>query len=358
MTFLRYLTLLLCVAACGRDEARVESVALRQSEVTHQGKTNFCWAFSLVSWVEAFHLSRRQDVVHLDPAYLGFYSMAHALLKNLQEKRALKPEVFASAMSRTDIQGNFVAHRTLPDSGLELLKRYGIIRKGDWRGGFDPAVTPRIVEDFIAARNAGRLPADSTTVDDILEIMVGPGKATSKPPATVVVGERTVTPVQFLREILGFEPDDYTEYGLGIGDFDGIIDVTKKTLSAGLSVPLTTFFSEDPRYLKNGVLDFVPATPAETILTSEASYPHAMLVVDFVNRQSAEGSLSSVPQIQQVMLDTELARPASALDYLVIKNSLGPQTGRRGYFHVRQSFIQHMLSFKYFSVVVPKSVLE
>jgi hypothetical protein len=89
-----------------------------------------------------------------------------------------------------------------------------------------------------------------------------------------------------------------------------------------------------------------------SLYQAEETYPHVMLITDFVNLGSLEGSL------HHDELSREIMASAEKLDYIIVKNSLGTSIGREGYFKVSKKYLKENLNMKYFSIIAQNGLIN
>lgn len=94
------------------------------------------------------------------------------------------------------------------------------------------------------------------------------------------------------------------------------IDLIKKTLAAGYTIPLGFPINID-RIEGDLFTGFNQGADFNSPLTFSRDGGHLVLITDFVNKGGREGAVSQDEQL------AELARPAGELEYLVFKNSWG-----------------------------------
>jgi len=162
-----------------------------------QGNTGTCWSFAATSLLESELRRQGKTEVRLSPLHAVYWEYVEKARRFVREK------------------GNsFLGQGSEPNSALARIKQYGIVRDSDYTGlldgrtAHDHAPLFREFRDFLnglAAKNAWDETAALAGVRAILDKHLG------RPPATIVVDGRSLTPLEYAAS-LGLEPDDYVSF--------------------------------------------------------------------------------------------------------------------------------------------------
>ena len=199
---------------------------------------------------------------------------------------------------------------------------------------------------------------NNVTQEMIFDLLASQGAYGSRPPTSFTYVEpngesRAVTARDFARDIIGFNPDDFT-YMIPDSqiDYAKIVTATKLALARGLDVPLSYTIYAGATNRWDASYSAKNLDPAHL----EVDGGHAVLITDFVNVGGRPGAM---PNSQ---LQTELNKAPTDLDYLVIKNSWdtalqSPLLRLPGYFTVDQSYVQLLARTPTdITVVVPRDI--
>lgn len=160
-----------------------------------QGETGTCWSFATTSLLESELRRQGKPEVKLSELFAVYWEYVEKARRFVREKGTM-----------------FVGQGSEPASALERLKQHGIVRAADYRGlpaGRETHDHTELFREFQARLEAARAGADwneAAVVADIREILdrhLGP------PPARIAVDGRSMTPKEYLDDVLGLEPADY-----------------------------------------------------------------------------------------------------------------------------------------------------
>jgi hypothetical protein len=176
-----------------------------------------------------------------------------------------------------------------------------------------------------------------------------------------------VSSVSFLRDNLGFHTEDYAAMQIDSSEsFEKMIQAMKRSLARGVGVPLAFPVNRD--LLTKNRFSGQSATSTTDFAKSGA---HAVLITDFVNAGKSPGAMSA----EEIV--AELKRPASDLDYVVVKNSWGKNAEKNergetvsgsetGYYEIDRAYLQGSADQALtdsrlrpiFSIMVPKDIAD
>ncbi len=341
--------------ACSQRESfqlsnsAAESVDIPQTEIKDQGRIGLCWSYATIAFVESLLIQKN---IHLDfsEEALGFYRIAEFLFQTVKTLPSTESE-FLSVVNnlRIDETGwvlyppgaesrpeNFGIH-----DGIHLILNYGLVPESVWSFKFSDKISKRhffaniqsalfrFVNDVAAQKRTW----SSVSFDELIDrVMVGDGRFPTKPPTEFEFNGRLVKPTNF---VVGIQQQLSHLVSLVGGnnnfepDFDKIVAATKNSLAAGVPVPIgfsmsiarihkDTFSGEGLKLLNSSETYSGSTLPADNVISNFASDGgHMMLAVDFMNVGGKMGSISPDE------LAREVAKPASDLEFLKLRNSWG-----------------------------------
>jgi hypothetical protein len=323
---------LLGTTACGlqspTNSATVESVEIPQTAIENQGRLGICWAYATTGLIESQYKANTKKSINLSEESIALFHMAHALHKMFQTIGTV--DLWKATAADKLPEGWFLrmSDLTRPENAteddmdaLDLIKRYGVWPESVWNAKADTSEKRDTMRRQISERARAFIrdgkQYDATVEQIIEEIVVGPGLFSSRPPATFVYEGRQYTPQEFLKS-LSFDPDDFVAVeAQSESDYRKVISATKRTLARGMSVPLG--FPINISRLQNDTFSGkgIVSQSLGDLVNFTRDGGHLVLVTDFVNTGSTEGSIP-MPELQE-----ELDREEYSLDYLVFKNSWG-----------------------------------
>lgn len=374
--FFHSLCVVICLSGMGcktnmPDDSQTASVEIKYSSTKSQGKSNFCWAYASISFIEGELFKKTGQMFDLSEEALGFYRIAEEL--EWMSKRYKASELADAESVKTKsfeyLQGwafDFKA-ANLPDLDLpttyQLIHKYGLIPEEAWSYKFhDAPQTERffqkIYEKF--ARVMQTYGQGRVSKDAIQDLLAAKDLFGSRPPREFALSQskgnsKNVSAVDFVRSYLGFRPEDYRFLipGEKIG-YNEMVEAIKLTLGRRQAVVIgfDTYFvpsrTEDSLYTL-GTLD-----PNSLVFKAG----HAALITDFVNQGDIPGSMDSAT-FQKAM-----DRPAADLDFLVLRDSfrskaLSPKIGKLGYLPMDQNYLRYLTAHaKRVGIMVPTDVVR
>lgn len=338
---------------------RPESVDIQRTPVRTQGRFGICWAYGITGLIESVQKSTSGTETDLSEEAIAFYFLAYEILD------IIKHEPITERLSR------FMGHATsggIPDGwtprhlpisdpraaqipdGLEIVKRHGVVPESAWSFKIADGTTRDQLFRSLG-RKALQLSnsvsqADVTLTDVIEKVMVGEGAFPKAPPTEFEWNGETITATDFLKST-GFDSDAFGVIAAySAKDYEKVVTATKRALARGLLVPIG--FPINLQLLKGDTFTAagLPMSSKEDIsVFMHMQAGHLVLASDFVNVGSSEGALPGTD------LQREVERPASELDYLVLKNSWGVgakenelgqviATSPTGYYRMDRSYLQ------------------
>ncbi len=163
-----------------------------------QGRTGTCWSFSTTSFLESELRRMGKAEVKLSEMFIVYWEYVEKARRFLREKGA-----------------SFLGQGSEPNSAVERVRQYGLVREEDYRGlpagraEHDHGALFREFEAYLAGLK-GRGDWDEAKglagVRAILDRHLG------RPPETIIVDGRILTPKQYAEGTLGLNPADYVAF--------------------------------------------------------------------------------------------------------------------------------------------------
>ena len=359
------------LSGCGRSvkPAKLHTVEVPQTPIKSQNKIGFCWSYATMGFLETLTLKKTGQTMDFSEEALGFYRMAEEL-RALSKKHPASELADADMVSKKVFEGLEGWDMTFNPAynpgfqgrnAMQLVQDYGVVPESAWSYKF---LTEEQTDKFFAAVFTGfaglmaQRGQGNITQDMIFDLLASQDAYGSRPPAefdyTSAAGDtRKIAAKDFVSQIIGFTPDDYT-YMIPdqVINYDKIVQAIKMTLARGLDVPLSYV-------IYAGAINKWDASHSAKDLDPdhlEAGGGHLVLITDFVNHGGRPGAVADD------VLQAEMGKPASDLDFVVIKNSWdtrpqSPVLRLPGYFTMDQSYLR-LLSHKEtdITVVVPRDI--
>lgn len=361
----------LALSGCGRTmkPARLDTVEVPQTPIKSQYRIGFCWSYGTIGFLETLMIKKTGQTMDFSEEALGFYRMA-------EELKALSKKFPASELADVDmvskkvfegLQGWDMTFNPAYNPGMpvrnsmQLVQDYGVVPESAWSYKFK---TDEQIDKFSATVFAGfaslmtQRGQGNITQDMVFDLLASPDAFGSRPPTefdyTSPAGDTAkISAKDFVSNVIGFTPDDYTylipDQTIG---YDQIVKATKLTLARGINVPLSYAIYDGAINQWDASHSAKDLDPANLKLDGG----HLVLITDFVNKGGRPGAVAND------VLQTELAKPSSELDFVVIKNSWdtrpqSPVLRLPGYYTMDQSYIS-LLSKKQtdITVVVPRDI--
>ena len=269
-----------------------------------QGITGTCWCFSTTSFYESEAARKGHPDVHLSEMYTVYWEYVE---KAKEYVRTRGESIFDEGSETNAVQ------RTLAKHGAVPLEAYSGLKPG--QPFHDHAKMIGEMRNYLQGvkeRNAWSSEAVVATVKDIMEHYIG------TPPTAVSYKGKRISPQEYLREVVGIEPDEYVtfmslrsepywtnaEYKVGdnwwhskeyynvpLNDFTALI---KASLKKGYSISIGGDVSESGIDSKRGIM-MIPSydIPSAYIdenarllrfLNGATTDDHAMHIVGYADR--------------------------------------------------------------------------
>lgn len=393
---------MLALSACKTRQTRsaLESVEIPQTPVKNKMKIGFCWAYATTDFLESEYKKSVGGTLNLSEEALGFYRIAEHLMEILATKT--DPAEISEYIGCQRFQGLHILklHDSQRSGGLELAESYGVLPEEVYSVKFESE--DQRSDTFWGIRERMKIlmaekPLSKITREDIeTRVIVRPegsptraSSFTTVPPASFLWQGKTWTPKEFYNKHLNIKPTDFVKFEFkSEADYPKLVQLVKKTLAAGTSVPFgfgvdrNHLFQEDGATVFSGKRTVAgpnpsddPYAPAADALKAAGCPPkkmreyaqgkHAVIITDFVNKGGREGAFES-----QQKLDAEVAKSADELAYLKIKNNWGIDeegdedgsawlSSKDGYYRVdREYLIGHLRNGVSLNITVPRAIAE
>lgn len=160
-----------------------------------QDKTGTCWCFSTVSFLES-EIKRLQDKeVKLSEMYIVYWEYVEKVRRFVREK------------GESNI-GQGSEH----NAAIERMRQYGLVRASDYSGllgdndKHNHSALFREIKSYLNYIEKNEI-WDEELVIEYIKLLLN--KHLGKPPATILVDGKKITPLDFMKNELKLNPDDY-----------------------------------------------------------------------------------------------------------------------------------------------------
>lgn len=163
-----------------------------------QGKTGTCWCFAATSLLESELRRQGKAEVKLSEMFIVYWEYVEKARRFIREK------------------GNsFLGQGSEPNSAIERVRQYGIVREEDYRGlpaGRTEHDHGRLFSEFKDHLDGLKTRADWDEARAVAGVRTILDRHLGRPPERITVEGRSMTPKQFLNESLGLRPADYVAF--------------------------------------------------------------------------------------------------------------------------------------------------
>lgn len=168
------------------------------SPAISQGTTNTCWSFSTLSYIESEVKRMHNQEVRLSQSYIVYWEYIE------------KVNAFIQTRGET-----FIGEGSESNAVTRIMKKYGILPWDAFTGlkpsqpFYDHETLFEEVKKYLDnVKASGNWNEQGTieTVKSILKYHIG------EPPATTTINGKTITPMQYMNDIIKIKPDDYIDF--------------------------------------------------------------------------------------------------------------------------------------------------
>jgi bleomycin hydrolase len=294
-----------------------------------------CWSFSTVAFLESEVLRNNEDVV--------------AALEEAQEELDLS-EYYVVYWAYVEKAREYAKRKgenaRFTDGGLShdvtwLVEKYGIVPEADFAVVEDYGAMRTELNEVLEAHAESGVWSEDAVVAEIREVL---DRHLAPPPETITVAGQIMTPIEYVTEYLALDPAAYWEimsytdvpfYGRGEldvpdnwWDYDGYynlplddyIQTINQALDAGYPVVIDTDWGDKGASWNGaGIAVIHPDQLTDDVIDQESRQ------LDFEEGRTTDDHL--VLAVDHRVVD--------GVDWYLIKNSHGMESGRRGYVWIR-----------------------
>jgi bleomycin hydrolase len=163
-----------------------------------QGKTGTCWSFAAASLLESELRRLGKAEVKLSEMFIAYWEYVEKARRFIREKG-----------------DSFLGQGSEPNSALERVRQYGIVRETDYPGlpagktEHDHGPLFGEFRDYLQGLKTRRDWDEARAIAGVRAIL---DRRLGQPPETIMVDGLARTPKQFLEESLGLNPADYVSF--------------------------------------------------------------------------------------------------------------------------------------------------
>jgi hypothetical protein len=329
-----------------------KTVGIPLSKVKNQGMSGFCWSYSINGMVESWALSHKSLQLTLSEDYTAFFRLAKQI-------HAFTMETDGDTLAAGGYACPLKQGAHLKDV-IELVREYGVVPSNVWNSkipwnsaGIVDELKQKLLEklgQYVKGRKAG-----TTTLQEIVDhVMVGEGLFPPLPKGSFSYGGQNWTPQSFLRERIGFNPDDYVDLMLTKPeDYETLVGAIKRSLAQGIPVPIGMHLLRG-RSAEIKPFEANHIEPKVSNFTSQGG--HIVLATDFVNAGGQIGAMSKGE------IEKAVAESPENVAFVVVKNSWGEEQGSatpgvpRGFMVVDKGYLKGTLAYGYANILVPRAI--
>ena len=163
-----------------------------------QGETGTCWAFAATSLLESELRRLGREPVKLSEMHTVYWEYVDKARRFIRER------------------GNsFLGQGSQPDSALQRIKTYGVVRIEDYPGlpaGRTEHDHSELFRDILGLLRDHRAREDWNEDKAVAGVRAVLDRVLGRPPDRITVDGRSLTPREYLSRELGLNPDDYVAF--------------------------------------------------------------------------------------------------------------------------------------------------
>lgn len=316
----------------GTTPSALNTVSIPQTDVRDQGRFGICWAYGTTALIESELLKNKGIKVDISEEALAFEHMAEDLRAQFAVMNSSDLMVFTlrgslpegwATRTTPELASMYLNSKHVQHDALALIKLRGAVPESAWSFKVSNAdekrrLTLAVRENVRKVWGSGKI-MQNLTLDEIKDlILVGEeGNAfPSRPPAYFKWEGRSISAQDYVKDVLNFNSDEWEAVAIHKeSDVPEFVQTVKKALALGHSVPLAFPINIDRISGDAFRADDESKTYGWSNYGRDGG--HLVLVTDFINIGGKRGAVSDV------MLRTELAKPAEQLEAFLFKNSWG-----------------------------------
>jgi bleomycin hydrolase len=181
-----------------RPERPGEFVELEHLPPVRQGRTATCWSFAATSLLESELRRQGKAPLKLSEMYIVYWEYVEKARRYLREKGR-----------------SFLGQGSEPDSALERVAQYGIVRETDYPGlpaGRTEHDHGPLFREFVEVLEGLKTRGEWDEARGLAAVRAVLDRHLGRPPGTITVDGRSLTPREFLTGPLGLDPTDYVAF--------------------------------------------------------------------------------------------------------------------------------------------------
>ena len=181
-----------------RPEKTAEFTQLYHLPPVRQGKSGMCWCFAATSLLESELRRQGKAAVKLSELFVVYWEYVEKARRFVREKGT-----------------TFLGQGSEPNSALERVREYGIVREEDYPGlpaGRTEHDHGRLFSEFRDYLEALKSHGDWNEAKAVAGVRSVLDRHLGSPPGQITVEGQTLSPRQYLDETLGLRPADYVAF--------------------------------------------------------------------------------------------------------------------------------------------------
>jgi bleomycin hydrolase len=365
------LSLLISNAAVSQDKYKFTiEKELKTTSVKNQGYTGTCWSFATCSVLESEMFRKGLEESDLSEMYI---------VRCAYIEKAI---IYVRMHGKSNFGQGGEAHDV-----INIMRKYGMVPQSAYSGtkdnekylNHDKLETDlRSYLDTLLKKNPDKMPADwIKPYEKILD------KSMGKVPSSFEYKDKTYTPMTYMTDYLGINPDDFVEFTsfnhhpfyskffLEIPDnwsfnqynnvpIDNIIEIIDSSISKGYTVGWGGDVSEEEFSSSQGIAivpekDWAHKSQDEKDRTLDV--PEKELKVTQEIRQKEFDNYSTTDD--HFMHITGIAKDQSGNKYYITKNSWGVKGSKDGYVYLSEEFVKlKTISLIVNKYTIPQKILD
>ncbi len=312
-----------------------------------------CWCYSTISFLESEIYRLHHKKIKLSEQYIVYYEYVEKCRRFFERKG-----------------DSYVDQGSESNAVINRMKKYGLVRESDYTGLVPPFKvidhTPMFKElksylEYVKKNNFWDVDRNIEYVKSILNKYMG------KPPSEIVVDGKKMTPLEFMKNVAGLNPDDYVDFVSTLKEpFYKQIEFKVPDNwwhdKSYYNIPLSDFYSAILNSIKNGYSVAIGgdvSEPGYNGFLDIAIVPDFDIPYQYINQSSREFRIYNKTTTDDHGVHLVGYTHYKGHDWFLIKDS--SRTGQRGipgYLFYRDDYVKlKMLSFMVHKDAV-KSLLE